>query len=474
MSRELDLWIGVELIQTSPVLHFTLWMQSLPELQSTVESPTSHRKPHFLRRQNSLQLSKRPQLSLQSLLQRLSLLQVNRNHQFSFLGLTGKLNLQPRRRPQLSLHGPLMRQNLHPSRRPQLILQGRNCIGRATFPFTCTALDSPDPTEDQAYSLPENQTQEKTVVNNEGLKQCPTQRKHTTGDCNGRPGTTWVTWCPRGPNRKVTSQRLGCPSAGTDHKDASSLLSAQAPWGEAFSLTAAKVSVRQAAEPICTRLGPGREISSSALRRGLLYPVTAFFGRPSPWGFVGSWSQREGAFSAVAPPGTIASTHLVPTLGLTIQKVTFNCDCACQAQAQPYSHRCNNGNGTFECGVCRCTPSWLGSQCECSEEDYRPSQQDECSPREGQPICSQGGECLCSQCVCHTSDFGKITGKYYECDDFSCVRCKGEMCPGHGQCGSGDCLCDSDWTSYYCNCTTRMDTCMSRDGRLAVQRPRQL
>ncbi|XP_039702778.1 integrin beta-3 isoform X3 [Pteropus medius] len=112
---------------------------------------------------------------------------------------------------------------------------------------------------------------------------------------------------------------------------------------------------------------------------------------------------------------------------LTVQ-VTFDCDCACQAHAEPYSRHCNNGNGTFECGVCRCGPGWLGSQCECSEEDYRPSQQDECSPQEGQPVCSQRGECLCGQCVCHSSDFGKITGKYCECDDFSCVRYKGEMC----------------------------------------------
>ncbi|KAK1331253.1 hypothetical protein QTO34_009204 [Cnephaeus nilssonii] len=154
---------------------------------------------------------------------------------------------------------------------------------------------------------------------------------------------------------------------------------------------------------------------------------------------------------------------------LTVQ-VTFDCDCACQAQAEPNSRRCNNGNGTFECGVCRCGPGWLGSQCECSEEDYRPSQQDECSPQEGQPVCSQRGECLCGQCVCHSSDFGKITGKYCECDDFSCVRYKGEMCSGHGQCSCGDCLCDSDWTGYYCNCTTRTDTCMSSNGLLCSGR----
>lgn len=154
---------------------------------------------------------------------------------------------------------------------------------------------------------------------------------------------------------------------------------------------------------------------------------------------------------------------------LTVQ-VTFNCDCDCQAQAEPDSPRCNNGNGTFECGVCHCGPGWLGFQCECSEKDYRPSQQDECSPQQGQPICSQRGECLCGQCVCHSSDFGKITGKYCECDDFSCVHYKGEMCSGHGQCSCGDCLCDSDWTGFYCNCTTRTDTCLSSNGLLCSGR----
>lgn len=42
--------------------------------------------------------------------------------------------------------------------------------------------------------------------------------------------------------------------------------------------------------------------------------------------------------------------------------------------------------------------------------------------------------------------------------------------PGHGQCSCGDCLCDSDWTGYYCNCTTRTDTCMSSNGLLCSGR----
>ncbi|NXF33725.1 ITB3 protein, partial [Nyctibius bracteatus] len=144
--------------------------------------------------------------------------------------------------------------------------------------------------------------------------------------------------------------------------------------------------------------------------------------------------------------------------------VNFDCDCSCESRAEANSSSCSRGNGTLECGVCRCNPGRLGSHCECSEEEYNPSQQDNCSPRPGQPLCSQRGECICGQCVCHSSDFGKVTGKYCECDDFSCVRFKGQMCSGHGQCSCGDCLCDSDWTGDNCNCTTRTDTCMSSNG----------
>lgn len=110
--------------------------------------------------------------------------------------------------------------------------------------------------------------------------------------------------------------------------------------------------------------------------------------------------------------------------------VNFDCSCSCESQAETNSSFCSGGNGSLECGVCRCNPGRLGSLCECSEEEYNPSQQDNCSPRPGQPHCSQRGECICGQCVCHSSDFGKVTGKYCECDDFSCVRFKGQMCSG--------------------------------------------
>ncbi|XP_072270695.1 integrin beta-3 [Pyxicephalus adspersus] len=150
--------------------------------------------------------------------------------------------------------------------------------------------------------------------------------------------------------------------------------------------------------------------------------------------------------------------------------VHFQCDCNCQQYDEPNSTTCNMGNGTLSCGICQCYSGWLGPHCECSEEEYDPSKQDRCSQKDKGVICSRRGECVCGQCICHSNDFGKVWGKYCECDDFSCLRYKGEMCSGHGQCNCGDCICESDWTGEYCNCTTRTDTCMSSSGLLCSGR----
>ncbi|XP_056404678.1 integrin beta-3 [Hyla sarda] len=164
---------------------------------------------------------------------------------------------------------------------------------------------------------------------------------------------------------------------------------------------------------------------------------------------------------------TIKPVGFKDTLTVTVH---FECDCKCQKNDEPNSVTCNNGNGTLSCGICQCHPGWLGPHCECSEEDYNPTQQDSCTQSEKGSVCSRRGECVCGQCVCYNNDFGKVWGKYCECDDFSCLRFKGEMCSGHGQCNCGDCICDSDWTGDYCNCTTRTDMCMSSSGLLCSGR----
>nr|XP_019938893.1 PREDICTED: integrin beta-3 isoform X2 [Paralichthys olivaceus] len=155
--------------------------------------------------------------------------------------------------------------------------------------------------------------------------------------------------------------------------------------------------------------------------------------------------------------------------------VTFECDCKCQAKAQLDSPKCNHGNGTYECGICLCHPGRLGPHCECAEGDYSPTEQDRCSGPAGtggphSAICSGRGDCVCGQCVCHSSDFGKVWGKLCECDDFNCLRYKGELCSGHGVCNCGFCQCAPDWQGENCNCSRRTDTCMSNLGLLCSGR----
>lgn len=160
------------------------------------------------------------------------------------------------------------------------------------------------------------------------------------------------------------------------------------------------------------------------------------------------------------------------TLEITVD---FECECDCQEHAQPDSPLCNQGNGTYECGVCQCHPGWLGPHCECAEGDYSLSEQDNCSPPgsdplHAPPICNGRGDCVCGECVCHASSYGKVWGRFCECDNFNCLRYKGELCSGHGTCDCGSCQCDAGWRGDNCNCSTRTDTCMSGMGLLCSGR----
>ncbi|KAM8723817.1 integrin beta-3a [Acanthopagrus schlegelii] len=141
--------------------------------------------------------------------------------------------------------------------------------------------------------------------------------------------------------------------------------------------------------------------------------------------------------------------------------VNFACGCDCEAKAEANSSLCSNGNGTYECGVCQCHPGRLGPRCECSVDDYSPSDDANCIPKPGTPICSGRGNCLCGQCSCHSNEFGQVWGKYCECDDFNCLRFKGQLCSDHGKCDCGSCKCDVGWEGENCNCTTVKETCMS-------------
>uniref|UniRef100_A0A672L7N1 Integrin beta n=1 Tax=Sinocyclocheilus grahami TaxID=75366 RepID=A0A672L7N1_SINGR len=132
------------------------------------------------------------------------------------------------------------------------------------------------------------------------------------------------------------------------------------------------------------------------------------------------------------------------------------CVCDCHQTPEANSTFCSRGHGALECGTCVCDPGFVGPKCECTEVSCE--------------MCSGLGECFCGQCVCHPSNFGHVYGPYCECDDFSCLRFRGELCGGHGECDCGECVCHSGWMGEFCNCSTSNSSCMSLDGSICSGR----
>ncbi|XP_054627730.1 integrin beta-6 isoform X2 [Dunckerocampus dactyliophorus] len=144
-----------------------------------------------------------------------------------------------------------------------------------------------------------------------------------------------------------------------------------------------------------------------------------------------------------------------------------HCSCECLQPPEVNGSQCTEGQGTFQCGVCVCQPGFSGAECECNEENALLSN---CVANNDTDICSGQGQCYCGQCVCDTSSFGHIYGPYCECDNYSCVRFRGDLCGGHGECVCGECQCHSGWAGEYCNCSSSSETCMSEDGVLCSDR----
>ncbi|XP_066508322.1 integrin beta-1-like [Hoplias malabaricus] len=147
--------------------------------------------------------------------------------------------------------------------------------------------------------------------------------------------------------------------------------------------------------------------------------------------------------------------------------LNFICECECHKDGIPKSPECHFGNGTLECGICRCNPGRLGRYCECSQDEVTTEDQDaNCRKDNGTEICSNNGECVCGVCECKTRDDPeeRYEGKYCECDNFNCERSGGKPCGGHGQCVCRKCICEKGYTGSACDCPLDKEPCKANDG----------
>ncbi|XP_062600193.1 integrin beta-3-like isoform X2 [Saccostrea cucullata] len=132
-----------------------------------------------------------------------------------------------------------------------------------------------------------------------------------------------------------------------------------------------------------------------------------------------------------------------------------DCDCQLEPEAEPNSAECSF-NGTFECGICKCNPGWIGDRCEC---DNRGTVEEACGTDNG--ICSSAGQCTCRKCEC----FKGYSGDKCECNDENCRTYDKLLCGGlsRGRCVCGTCVCNENYTGDACECLKSEDPCKSNN-----------
>nr|XP_055059275.1 integrin beta-1-like [Misgurnus anguillicaudatus] len=149
--------------------------------------------------------------------------------------------------------------------------------------------------------------------------------------------------------------------------------------------------------------------------------------------------------------------------------LNFICECECHKDAIPNSPECTDGNGALECGVCRCNEGRLGRLCECSREEVLTENLDAyCRKDLSANICSNNGECVCGTCECKSRENPeeRYSGRYCECDNFSCDRFNNKLCGGHGVCQCGSCVCEPGYAGSACDCSLDTSTCLARNNQI--------
>ncbi|XP_075443846.1 integrin beta-1 isoform X3 [Ascaphus truei] len=165
-------------------------------------------------------------------------------------------------------------------------------------------------------------------------------------------------------------------------------------------------------------------------------------------------------------------TIKIKPLGFTEEveiTLQFICECDCQGSGIPDSQKCNNGNGTFECGACRCNEGRIGKDCECRTDEVNSEDMDAyCRKENISEICSNNGECICGQCVCRKRENTNevYSGKYCECDNFNCDRSNGQICGGKGTCKCRVCECFPNYSGSACDCSEDTSTCVATNGQI--------
>ncbi|XP_043660897.1 integrin beta-PS isoform X2 [Drosophila teissieri] len=155
-------------------------------------------------------------------------------------------------------------------------------------------------------------------------------------------------------------------------------------------------------------------------------------------------------------------------------QLSMLCSCPCEQPGstgyQAQANSCSS-HGTSMCGICNCDDSFFGNKCECSATDLNSKYANDTSCRADSTSttdCSGRGNCVCGACECskRPNPIEIVSGKYCECDNFSCERNKNQLCtgPDHGTCECGRCKCKPGWTGSNCGCKESNDTCMPPEG----------
>uniref|UniRef100_A0AAQ4QB89 Integrin beta n=1 Tax=Gasterosteus aculeatus aculeatus TaxID=481459 RepID=A0AAQ4QB89_GASAC len=149
--------------------------------------------------------------------------------------------------------------------------------------------------------------------------------------------------------------------------------------------------------------------------------------------------------------------------------LNFICECECNKDGVKNSPLCHFGNGTYECGACKCNEGRVGRQCECSSNDVATEDMDRtCRKDNGTDICSNNGDCVCGTCECKKRDNPeeRYSGQHCECDNFNCDRSGNKLCGGHGHCECRVCVCDPMWTGNACDCSLDNSTCLASNKQI--------